>query len=229
MRKVIFDIETSSFPFETFSESQQEYLLRSSEKERDEMLREEKKDEAIRFLSLYPFTAKVIAIGIYDVAKEKSYVYYESAEEEEFRAEGKDAQYKGLTEPEMLKAFWRIIEATDQVITFNGRAFDIPFLMIRSAVNKIKPSKNLLSNRYDTSLHIDLLEQLSFYGGIKKFNLDFYCHTFGIKSPKSKEISGMEVKNLYEAGRIKDIAEYCGEDIYATYRLYKIWDEYLHF
>ncbi len=228
MRKIIFDIETVSFPFETLSESQQEYLLRSSEKEKDEMLREEKKDEAIRFLSLYPFTAKVISIGIYDVSKEKSYVYYESASEEEFHADGKDAQYKGLSEPEMLKAFWRIVDAADQVITFNGRAFDIPFLMIRSAVNKIKPSKNLLSNRYDTSLHVDLLEQFSFYGGIKKFNLDFYCYAFGVKSPKSKEVSGMEVKNLYEAGRIKEIAVYCGEDIYATYQLYKIWDEFLH-
>jgi hypothetical protein len=37
----------------------------------------------------------------------------------------------------------------------------------------------------------------------------------------------MDVKVLYEAGRIKDIAIYCGEDIYATYQLYKIWDEYL--
>ncbi|MHB1687252.1 MAG: ribonuclease H-like domain-containing protein [Ignavibacteriaceae bacterium] len=228
MRKIIFDIETSSFPFESFSESQQEYLFRSAEKEKDEILREEKKDEAIRYLSLYPFTAKVITIGIYDVAKEKSYVYYESQVEEESHSEEKNIHYKGLTEPEMLKAFWRIIEATDQVVTFNGRNFDIPFLVIRSALNKIKPSKNLLANRYDTSVHIDLLEQFSFYGGIKKFNLDFYCHAFGIKSPKTKEISGMEVKNLYEAGRIKDIAVYCGEDIHATYQLYKIWEEFLH-
>jgi predicted PolB exonuclease-like 3'-5' exonuclease len=38
----------------------------------------------------------------------------------------------------------------------------------------------------------------------------------------------MEVKELYKAGKVKDIAVYCGEDIRATYELYKIWDEYLN-
>ncbi len=128
----------------------------------------------------------------------------------------------------MLSSFWKIIDVTDQVVTFNGRNFDIPFLMLRSAILKIKPSKNLIGNRYDTSSHIDLLDQFTFYGITRKFNLDFYCHSFGIESPKTKEISGMEVKNLYEAGRLKDIATYCSRDIYATYQLFKIWEELLN-
>lgn len=225
MRRIVFDIETCSFPFEALSESQQEYILRYAEKEKDEEIRREKSDEAVRYLSLYPYTAKVIAVGIFDVEKEKSYVYFEG--EEEWEVPEKNIQYKGVDERNMLESFWRIIEAADQVVTFNGRSFDVPFMMIRSALNKIKPSRNLLGGRYDTSAHIDLLEQLTFYGLTKKFNLDFYCQAFGIESPKSKGISGMDVKNLYEAGRIKDIAVYCGEDILATYRLFKIWDEYL--
>jgi DNA polymerase elongation subunit (family B) len=229
MRKIVFDIETCSFPFESLSESQKEYLLRDSQKEIDANLRAEKTEQAIRFMSLYPFTAKVIAIGIFDVEKEKLFVYYESSIEEEWFVQEKHAHFKGINEHEMLKSFWRIVEASDKVITFNGRNFDVPFLMIRSAINKVKPSKNLMTNRYDTSLHIDLLEQFSFYGLTKKFNLDFYCHAFGIDSPKSEVISGMEVKNLYEAGRIKDIAIYCGNDILATYKLYKIWEEFLRF
>jgi DNA polymerase elongation subunit (family B) len=227
MRKIVFDIETCCYPFESLSESQQEYLLRYAEKEKDEEVKVQKRDDAIRYLSLYPFTAKVVAIGIYDLLKEKSFVYYENENEEEWINEEKKIHYKGLCEPEMLKSFWRIIEKTDQVITFNGRNFDAPFLMIRSAINKIKPSKNLVPKKFDSTIHIDLLEQFTYFGLTRKFNLDFYCHAFGIKSPKSKEISGMEVKNLYEAGKIKDIAVYCGEDIFATYQLYKIWEEYL--
>jgi predicted PolB exonuclease-like 3'-5' exonuclease len=99
--------------------------------------------------------------------------------------------------------------------------------MIRSAMHKIKPSKNFIKNRYDSSSHIDLLEQFTFYGITKKFNLDFYCHAFGIESPKSKGITGMEVKELYKAGKVKEIAVYCGEDVRATYELYKIWEEFL--
>lgn len=228
MRRIIFDIETCAYPVESLSESQQEYLLRYSEKETQEDKKSQKRDEAIRYLSLYPLTAKVIAIGIYHVEKEKTFVYYENNEFEEWTNEEKNISYKGLSEKEMIQSFWRIIDYTDQVITFNGRNFDIPFLMLRSAMLKVRPSKNLMGKRFDSSNHIDLLEQFTFYGLTRKFNLDFYCHAFGVESPKSKGISGMEVKNLYEAGRIKDIAVYCAEDVFATSKLYNIWNEYLN-
>jgi hypothetical protein len=39
MRRIVFDIETCSFPFESLSESQQEYLLRYAEKEIDDKLK----------------------------------------------------------------------------------------------------------------------------------------------------------------------------------------------
>lgn len=228
MRRIIFDIETCSYPIESLSESQQEYLLRYSEKETEEERKSQKRDEAIRYLSLYPLTAKVIAIGIYHVEKEKTFVYYENDIAEEWNVEEKNIYYKGLTEKEMIQSFWRVIDFTDQVITFNGRNFDIPFIMMRSAMLQIRPTKNLMGKRFDSTNHIDLLEQFTFYGITRKFNLDFYCHAFGIESPKSKGISGMEVKNLYEAGRIKDIAVYCAEDVNATNKLYKIWNDYLN-
>ena len=228
MRRIVFDIETCSYPFESLSESQREYLLRYAEKETEPEKKQQQTDDAVRYTSLYPFTAKCIAIGIYDIEKEKSFVYYESKDLEEWSSEDNLVHYKGLPENEMLSSFWKIIEVTDQVVTFNGRNFDIPFLMLRSAILKVKPTINLIGNRYNTSSHIDLLDQFTFYGLTRKFNLDFYCHAFGIESPKTKEISGMEVKNLYEAGRLKDIATYCSRDIYATYQLFKIWEEYLN-
>ncbi|NWF89202.1 MAG: ribonuclease H-like domain-containing protein [Ignavibacteriaceae bacterium] len=228
MRRIIIDIETSAYPFESLSESQQEYLLRYSIKETEDEKKSQKRDDAIRFLNLYPLTAKIIAIGIYHIEREKTYVYYESNEPEEWIVEEKNICYKGLSEKEMIQSFWRIVDFTDQVITFNGRNFDIPFLMMRSALLQIRPSKNLLGNRFDSTTHIDLLEQFTFYGITRKFNLDFYCHAFGIESPKSKGITGMEVNTLYEAGRIKDIAVYCAEDVNATNKLYNIWEEYLH-
>jgi len=63
MRKIIFDIETSAYPFESLSESQQEYLLRYAEKETEPDKKQKQVDEAIRYTSLYPLTAKCIAIG----------------------------------------------------------------------------------------------------------------------------------------------------------------------
>jgi len=230
MRRIVFDIETCAYPFESLAESQREYLLRYADKEPDPEKRQMMIDDAVRYTSLYPYPAKFIAIGIYDVEKEKSYVYYESEsakDGEEWKSEDGKVQYKGLPEKEMIESFWRIAKRIDQFITFNGRNFDVPFIMMRSAMLGVKVTKNLMGYRYGDE-HIDLLEQFTFYGSTRKFNLDFYCQSFGIESPKSKDISGMEVKNLYEAGRIKDIAVYCSKDIYATYQLYKIWEKYLN-
>ncbi len=225
---LVFDIETVGYEFNSLSESQQEYLLRYAEQEKDEKKREEKIEDAKRYLSLYPFTAKIIAIGMLNTDTENVMVLYEGKENEEFKFEEKKVAYKSMTEEEMILFFWDCVKKVDKIITFNGKSFDVPFIVLRSAVLRIKPSRNLIKSKYDSLNHIDLLEQFTFYGITRKFNLDFYCHAFGVESPKSKGITGMEVKELYKAGRTKDIAIYCGEDVRATYKLYQIWNEYLN-
>jgi len=227
--KIVFDIETSGFPLETFSESQQEYLMRYVEKEKDEELRSEKELEAIRYLNLYPFTAKVIVIGLMNITTGNRYIIFESEEPKEWDVEEKKISYHGMTEEEMLIKFWYFLTKADKLISFNGRQFDLPFLMLRSAMLKIKPSRNFIKSRYDTTKHIDLLDQFTFYGLTRKFNLDFYSRAFGIESPKSNGITGMDVNELYRAGKIEDIAIYCGDDIKATAELYSIWETYLKF
>lgn len=225
---IVFDIETVGCDINALSESQQEFILRFAEKEPDEFLREQKREEAIRYLSLYPLTAKVVVIGMLNTDTGNSLVLYESDKNDDWSVEDKNVKYKGIDEKNMLELFWNYIKKADAVITFNGRNFDIPFVMIRSAMLGVKPSVNLLKKRYGTSDHIDLLEQFTFYGLTKKFNLDFYCQSFGIESPKSKGVSGMDVKELYNAGKVKDVAIYCGEDVKATFELYKIWKNFLN-
>ncbi|MBA4406470.1 3'-5' exonuclease [bacterium] len=225
---LVFDIETVGVDFESLSESQQEFLLRYTESEKDPQKKSELVDESKRYLSLYPYTAKIISIGLFNTEKERAIVLYENSENDEWIAEEKITKYKPADEQQMLKYFWKYASQAEKMISFNGRNFDLPFIMIRSAVNKIKPTKNFLKNRFDSSHHIDLLEQLTFYGLTKKFNLDFYCQAFGVESPKSKGITGMDVKELYRAGRMKDIAIYCQADVKATFELYKIWNEYLN-
>ncbi len=225
---LVIDIETVPYDLNVLSESQQEYILRYAEREKDEAKREEKIEDAIRYLSLYPYTAKIIVIGMLNTETENTLVLFDSEEKDEWRSDEKKTIYKSMNEKEMIIYFWDCVKKVDKVITFNGKNFDIPFIMLRSALLNIKPSKNLMKNRYNISNHIDLLEQFTFYGTTRKFNLDFYCHAFGIESPKSKGITGMEVKELYKAGRIKDIAIYCGDDVKSTFKLFKIWNENLN-
>ena len=225
--EIVFDIETVGCDIKELSESQQEFILRYAEKETDEAIREQKQEEAIRLLSLYPLTAKVVTIGMLNTETEKSLILFEGSEEE-WENEEKSIHYKSTNETEMLRLFWEYVKKAKRIITFNGRQFDVPFLMTRSAMLKIKPTVNFLKNRYDISRHIDLLEMFTYHGLVKKFNLDFYCRAFGIESPKADGITGMDVKQLYNAGLTKDIAVYCGNDIKATYELYMFWNEYLN-
>jgi hypothetical protein len=83
-----------------------------------------------------------------------------------------------------------------------------------------------MPNRYGDT-HIDLFDQLSFFGATRrKFSLDMWCRTFGIKSPKSEGVTGYEVKDLYKAGRYLDIARYCAGDLKATAELLSVWHTY---
>jgi hypothetical protein len=68
---------------------------------------------------------------------------------------------------------------------------------------------------------------MTFYGTTRKFNLDFYCKAFGIRSPKSEGITGADLGPLFRAGRFREIAAYCLGDIIATAELYRKWESYL--
>jgi predicted PolB exonuclease-like 3'-5' exonuclease len=86
-----------------------------------------------------------------------------------------------------------------------------------------------MPNRYGDT-HIDLLEQLTFYGAFRRrFNLDMWCKTFGIKSPKEDGITGDEVKELFKTGKYLDIARYCIGDLRATRELLYYWENYIKY
>ncbi len=222
MSRVILDIETVGKDFETLEKAIQEYLLRYAE---TDVAKEEVKDS----LSFYPLTAEIVAVGLLDADTQKGFVFFQNAGDTMLPFEEDSIRYEVGTEQEILKKFWNLIKDYNQFITFNGRGFDCPFILIRSAVHKIKPKKELMPNRYSDA-HIDLLDQLTFFGASRRrFSLDMWCRTFGIKSPKEDGITGYEVKDLFKARKYYDIAKYCVGDLRATGELLKYWENYIRF
>jgi 3'-5' exonuclease len=222
MARIIFDIETAGFDFESLEGPVQEYLLKWAETE-------DKKNEVRESLSFYPLTAEIVSIGMLNPDTGKGAVFFQNngASLPTFEEEG--IRYESGDETEVLHKFWDTIKSYSQFITFNGRGFDCPFIMVRSAVHKIKPVRDLLPNRYG-DIHIDLLDQLTFYGAARrKFSLDMWCRSFGIKSPKEDGITGYDVKDLYRSGRGLDIAKYCTGDLKSTAELFFVWENYIKF
>lgn len=222
MNRVVFDIETLGFPLDSFDEKRQEYLLKFAKTE-------EERTEAVQKLALTPLTGHIIAIGMLNPDSQHGRVLFESNTQDSFSSEDGMIEYVSASEKDMLEEFWKMIAHFNQFITFNGRSFDCPYIMLRSALLGVKPTRNLLPYRYSFSEHCDLLEQLTFYNAFRKFNLDFYCKSFGIKSPKSEGITGLDLGPIFAAGRFREIAEYCMGDVKATAELFFRWHDFLAF
>lgn len=234
---LVFDIETVGANFDALDETTQDVLTRWIKRESESG--ESYKTALVDLkdgLGFSPLTGEIVAIGMYDTERQRGMVYFQASPgKEEKNFEEQNCKFAVMSEKEMLVRFWDIVEKFDVFVTFNGRGFDVPFLMVRSAIHGIRPSKNLLANRYlnyqpGNARHIDLLDQLSFYGALKrKGSLHLWCHAFGIESPKSQGVDGDDVKKLFETGKSHIIAKYNARDIIATANLYDYYQRYLQF
>ena len=224
---VVFDIETTGTPFAQLAPSVQEYLLRGAETE-------EQAEAARRRTALQPFTGEVACIALYDTARDRGTVLYREPPSSPAGAASPEAAEPGpayrrvADERELLEQFWKGAAGHGQFVTFNGRRFDIPYLVIRSGIRGVKVTRDLLGNRYRVDVHVDLYDQLSFQGAADRhFNLDMVCHAFGVHSPKSEEAHGYKVQEMWESGRGYDIARYCYGDVLATAELYRRWHDFM--
>ena len=240
-RYLVFDIETSSLDWDSFSESQQDYLLRGAESEEEI---EKKKFE----MALSPFTSEIVCIGLQfmegdnndwkqlNKAAFSTKEAYSNDDLESIELSTGDKCYVG-TEKKILEDFWGILRKYPDsiLISFNGRGFDAPYMMLRSAVNNIRPSRNLMAGtKFNYPQHIDLADELTFYtggwsGATKRYNFDFYARSFGIISPKAEGVDGSMVSELYKNGEIAKIAEYCLRDVSATWELFLKWNNLLRY
>lgn len=228
MRTLIFDIETVGENWEDLDETTQQVLMswidRSSKnpEERAALVHDMRAG-----LGFSPLTGSIVAIGVYDLEREHGAVYYvgngtkSDSEEENFL-------YKQRTEEEMLVEFWEGAREYDTFVTFNGRAFDVPFLIHRSVAHGIKPTRELMKYRYlsqqSAPFHIDLQDELTWYGAMsRRPSLHLFCRAYGIKSPKSDGVSGHDVATLYNNQQFIDIARYNAADVVATKELYELW------
>ncbi|MFH1392177.1 MAG: ribonuclease H-like domain-containing protein [bacterium] len=232
MAKLIFDIETIGEAFDELDETTQGVLTRWIKKEsKDDEEYQARLEDLKQGLGFSPLTGEIAAIGVLDYDKSQGAVLYQAPGEKNKDIEEEKTKFKQMTEKQMLENFWSGAKEYKELISFNGRAFDVPFLMIRSAIYKVKPSINLMPYRYaQNTNHIDLLDQLTFFGAMqKKGTLHLWCRAFGIKSPKIDGVSGDDVALLFKQKKYLDIAKYNSRDLEATKELYDYWQRYLRF
>ena len=218
MKKLVIDIETVGFPWEELDPYVREYLIKG--------LSDGDAEETRRAGGLSPFRGRIVAIGVINIEDGRSCALYEVPGQTEIVYERARARtYISGTEKQILERFWSFFENDSRFISFNGRQFDGPFLMIRSAINGITPKRDLVGYRYGFHPNCDLRETLNFFGTTNsrqfKFNLDLACKTFGVETSKGEGMDGRSVETKYLAGRHREIADYCLDDVRATAELYE--------
>lgn len=224
MQKLIFDIETISPDFETLPDDLREHLIEKFSQEYPGKSRDEIIQLIDEKLALLPQLSQILAISFYNPDTKRGAVYFWVNDEIESWTE-EMIEYKSFkSEKEIIEKFWEIIPNYQEIITFNGNRFDIPFILFRSLVHRIRPTMSLLDKEY----HIDLYEKLSFNNRISRISLKLLSLGLNINDPK-KNFDGRKLKDLIKAGDYKSIVKYALGDVLTTAEIYNLWTNYLRF
>jgi len=136
-----------------------------------------------------------------------------------------------LDEPEfrphvITENFWRGWEKYRRptLVTFNGRGFDLPLLELAAFRYGLQipgwfqggKAYEQPRNRFNTKAHIDLCELLTNFGCTRfTGGLNLAANILG--KPGKMDVQGDMVQDMYDAGRLAEINDYCRCDVLDTY------------
>lgn len=219
-KTVVFDIETVPLRGRDEPSSVTASIAKAAERQGLE-------SDAVRGLNPYLGMVCSIAIADGDVADSVDEVQALAVVPEGVDVELPDSVIS-LDEAQMLRSFWLLASVAGCIVSYNGRGFDVPFLVGRSLSLGVPVLVDLLNPRWAIRPHLDLFE-ITGQRGRGPANLDTVCWSLGVESPKSG-MDGSQVGPAYERGLIDEIAEYNRRDVLATSQLYrKVRDLHLRF
>jgi len=129
----------------------------------------------------------------------------------------------GQKEKNILNRFWKYMEKVqpDRIVTFNGYNFDLPFILIRSKLNKIEPTYDLntVKWRMEHSNHFDCMQLLSGKENFLNVALEISCRLLGLSVPEAR-IRGEEIPNHYSQGNVEPIKTHCVQELEMTESLF---------
>jgi len=127
-------------------------------------------------------------------------------------------------ERSLLQLFWKVTklrkgsEIKTTFVTFNGRGFDLPCLLLRSLKHRV-PIVPWDRNRYSfEDSHHDVCDDLSMFGAAGRPSLDLISKLLGLAG--KTDIKGDMVEDLYRKGEKRRITDYCMDDALNTYLIW---------
>jgi predicted PolB exonuclease-like 3'-5' exonuclease len=126
-----------------------------------------------------------------------------------------------VSEADLLRAFWALAGHASCVVSYNGRGFDVPFMIGRSLIHEVPVRVDLQGSPFAMKPHCDLFYALGGRGGSRgPSSLDVVCWALGLSSPK-EDMDGSMVATFYAKGDVARIAQYNAGDVRATTAVYQ--------
>lgn len=209
MADLALDIETVGPDWTEIDEPTREYMTARWERREITL---ESDEERSRQCAVELGLSRVVAVGMWNPATDNGCAWVVSP----------DGPIDGIevqpSEAELLATVWPLL-GRHRLVTFNGRTFDGPVLMVRSAQLGVPITRNLVPYRYDLSDHCDLMDVLTFWGTVRDVRgMDFWCRRFGVEG--KGDVSGGDVAALYQAREFETIGRYVMDDARRTARLF---------
>jgi uncharacterized protein YprB with RNaseH-like and TPR domain len=142
---------------------------------------------------------RIISIGVLNAETEEKIVFLD------------------IEESVTLQRFWDYVKDADEWITFNGDSFDIPFLIRRSLINKVKVAK--------IPRHMDLRKIANgFWISYEKFGKGTLRDWATVLGETCETFEGNQMPSLFIKGDMDAIKKHNEEDLVITHKLYKLVD-----
>lgn len=126
---------------------------------------------------------------------------------------------EGKGEADILRDFSRFLdERKPDLVTYNGRGFDMPVIAARCLRHGI-PLRHYYRSRevryrFSPEGHLDLMDYVADFGAAKVSKLDVVAKLCGM--PGKVGVAGHDVGPLVHAGRIDEVRNYCLCDVVQT-------------
>ncbi len=131
------------------------------------------------------------------------------------------------TEADLVRGFFAHLKKNlSRLVSFNGKSFDLPVLKYAAMKHEVEAAWlykmgdkwNNYNQKYSLDWHCDLADAFSDFGASAKVKMNELCAAFGL--PGKIGVDGSQVMQMFDAGQLQEIRNYCETDVINTYLLY---------
>lgn len=174
-------------------------------------------EEEFRALALHGEFGRVLTIGV--IVEQDGQILHRGVLGRE-----RQTMMFHLDEPRTLRGFWKLLKAfsvrRDIIVGHNIYGFDLPFLIKRSLIHRIKPTVQFPFYRYKNEPIYDTMMSWSGWNFSQFVSLDLLAQVLKVGINKTEGMDGGCVYDRFCQGCHQEIAEYCLRDVEVVRAVY---------